>query len=100
MTDKKPRAERAATGRTSFDHSTRPIPCRLSRLRVDRDGYDRGGAYWGNEPGQHMYWLRDVDIGHQLLQAFVRAPNLAAARQTLSTLHPNAYLARERRRQW
>lgn len=47
---------------------------RLSRVRLNRGGYDDGGAYWGH--GQPLWRAEDAD-GEQ---RFLRAPDRAAAK--------------------
>ena len=45
-------------------------PLHLQRVRLDRGGYDSGGAYWGL--GQPLFHVMDQDGNSQFLRAFDR----------------------------
>lgn len=53
---------------------------RLFRVRLDRGGYDDGGAYWG--AGQPLYCLRG-DGPVEEIRVFVRANSREAAKAAL-----------------
>ena len=53
--------------------------CKLYRVRLNRDGYDNGGAYWG--AGLPLYCLTDADAN---AIGFQRAPSRVKAFAALS----------------
>lgn len=57
----------------------------LRKIRLNRGGYDPGGAYWGI--GQPLYWAGDESGA---LDLFFRAPSRAAAKQHVLDLWPEA----------
>lgn len=61
----------APMGRSHSPHIS--VPCRLFQVRVDTQGYDDGGAYWGS--GERLWCARDDEGNEQ----FVRAPNRSVA---------------------
>lgn len=56
--------------------------CRLFQVRLDRGGYDPGGAYWGT--GQTLYCLTDND-GEAI--GYIRADDRDHAKLKLSREH-------------
>lgn len=48
----------------------------VSRVKIDRHGYDDGGSYWG--VGQRLY---AVESSARPWPEFIRAADVAAARQ-------------------
>lgn len=49
----------APMGRYGHLHPANEAKVRVSRVRLDRGGYDSGGAYWGF--GEPLYWVRSDD---------------------------------------
>mgnify|MGYP001556282820 CR=1 FL=1 len=78
-------------GRVAFGFDTAAV-CRLSRLRLDRGGYDAGGAYWGYP--NDLYWLRDYDSGGAAVEGFARGADRASAWVQLQRDFPHATLRR------
>ncbi len=58
----------------------------LQRIRLDRGGYDSGGAYWGI--GQPLYWAR-VE-GPAGFEMFFRASSRDAAKAIVRERYPHA----------
>lgn len=56
--------------------SARPSQLRAERIHVDRQGYDRGGRYWG--VGAPLYRVTD-DEGY--LDEYTRAPDAPTAKR-------------------
>lgn len=47
---------------------------RLQRVRLDSQGYDSGGAYWGiRRPGESLFVAEDGDGNRQFVSAYGRA---------------------------
>ena len=60
-------------------------PMRLARVRLDRGGYDQGGAYWGVGEPLYEYEAHLTDIN-----GFVRGWTREKAKQAVRDIHPNA----------
>jgi hypothetical protein len=58
---------------TGPEPSTEGAKWTLQRVRIDRGGYDSGGAYWGI--GQPLFWANDGES-----DVYFRARNRAAAK--------------------
>lgn len=61
----------------------------LRRIRINRSGYDSGGAYWGL--GQPLYWAGTDDGRAEL---FFRASTREAARMHVSQTWPGVRFTR------
>lgn len=71
-------------------------PLRLFQVRLDAGGYDRGGAYWGRQPGgQHLYCCTDGDSFRVFVRAIDRAGAMPQVQQTLTTAGFTATFAKE-----
>lgn len=57
----------------------------LRRVRVNRGGYDAGGAYWGI--GQPLYWYANED---DTVSAFLRAADREEAKASIRAKYPAA----------
>lgn len=57
----------------------------LRRIRVNRGGYDSGGAYWG--VGAPLYWAEDAYRG---LEMWFRASSRDAAKAQVRAKYPTA----------
>lgn len=57
----------------------------LQRVRINSQGYDTCGAYWGI--GQPLYW---TDLGEPGEGTFFRASNREAAKAKLREWYPDA----------
>jgi hypothetical protein len=57
----------------------------LSRVRLDRGGYDSGRAYWGH--GQPLFWACSEDC---TIEWFFRAADRDAARAIVLAKYPTA----------
>jgi hypothetical protein len=66
----------ASMGRDSDPLETITGKVHLERVRLDRGGYDNGGAYWGVGLPLWRVW-------NELGEAFFRAPNRDAAKAKL-----------------
>lgn len=64
--------------------SAQAVKWTLQRVRVDAEGYDPGGAYWGL--GQPLYWACNED-GES---TYFRASSREAAKAHVRTLDPDA----------
>lgn len=62
-----------------------PIKVTLHRIRLDRGGYDSGGAYWGC--GQRLYFA-GTDDGS--IDIYFRAPDRETAKMYLRDKYPAA----------
>ena len=62
-----------------------PLRLALRRVRINRSGYDDGGAYWGLGPP--LYWTGDED---GTVSRYLRAPDRAAAKRQIMTWYPAA----------
>ena len=60
-------------------------PLSLRRIRLDRGGYDQGGAYWGL--GQLLFWCGSDD-GY--IDYFFRAKDREAAKAKVREDYPEA----------
>lgn len=49
----------------------------VERVKLDSDGYDDGGAYWGVRPRGESLWLAHGDDGY--IAVFFDAPSTRAA---------------------
>ena len=56
----------------------------LQRVRLDRGGYDSGGAYWGT--GMPLYRYEDEDAGN--VQGYLRARNREDAKAQIRVKYP------------
>lgn len=72
-----------------------PYKFRLFRVRLDRGGYDDGGAYWG--AGQPLYcaeadaaWDESAGADYPAVRLFLRAGSRAAAKAKIAAEYPNA----------
>lgn len=51
-----------------------PRSVSLARVRLDSQGYDSGGAYWGlRRPGESLFVAQDGDGNRQFISAYSRA---------------------------
>ena len=57
----------------------------LSRVRLDRGGYDETGAYWGL--GQALWTYCD---GAGRIEGFLRSPDRGTAKEAIRAIHPGA----------
>lgn len=57
---------------------------RLQRVRLNQDGYDAGGAYWG--VGKPLYWAADDGD----MELWLRAWNRTEAKQHVLSKYPSA----------
>lgn len=74
----------APMGRAHRLHPANDEKVRVSRVRLDRGGYDSGGAYWGI--GAPLYWVRS-DNGD--VSAFYRAWDREGAKKQALEDNPN-----------
>lgn len=58
----------------------------LHRIRINRGGYDLGGAYWGI--GQPLYWWYADDAAS--LSGYLRAASREEAKRKIRETYPNA----------
>jgi len=77
----------APMGRRTWNGNTAPYAGRmyLRRIRLDRGGYDSGGAYWG--VGQRLYGYAAEDDS---VNGFVRANDWEDAKARVRRLYPLA----------
>lgn len=61
----------------------------LDRVRLDRQGYDRRGRYWGTGAPLFEYYSDSYDV-----QGSLRAADRAGAKAKLRTQYPRAKIAR------
>lgn len=81
----------APMGRSSSDGSTETIKFRLERMRLTQ-GYDNGGAYWGEGPPSMWYAVgEDSELVHEF---FTRASNREEAKKLVKERFPNAVFYR------
>lgn len=63
----------------------------LRRVPINNGGYDSGGAYWGL--GEPLFWwsitITEGDAVDEC-SGFMRARNRAAAKASITTIHPKA----------
>lgn len=57
----------------------------LERVRINSQGYDSSGAYWGT--GEPLYWAHDYPATHE---CFVRGATRAAAKEAVRQTFPKA----------
>lgn len=57
---------------------------RLYRMRLDKGGYDNGGAYWGIGPDALWHAYTETD------QVFVRARTREGAKEAVRTIYARA----------
>ena len=74
----------APMGRHERLHPANEEKVRLSEVRLDRGGYDSGGAYWGI--GEPLYWCRS-DNGD--VSTYIRAWDRETAKEKLLERNPN-----------
>lgn len=60
----------------------------LQRVRLDSDGYDQGGAYWGSGPPE-LYWASCGEV-----ERFFRASSRGSAKATIRREFPQAFFLR------
>lgn len=67
----------------------------LQRVKLDKGGYDLGGAYWGTGEALFCAWGDPVDGDpHQeQVRIFVRAKHKAEAREKVLAEYPRATIA-------
>lgn len=74
----------ASMGRGSFGEEPPAEKVHLVRIRLDRGGYDNGGAYWGQglplyyawtDDGEHNLWTRAADRNHAVEIVLKRWPS-------------------------
>lgn len=66
----------APMGRSDSPSIETAVPrfVRLQRVRLDSQGYDSGGAYWGiRRPGESLFVAEDGDGNRQFISAYGRA---------------------------
>lgn len=74
----------APMGRPGTFHPANEEKVRVSEVRINRGGYDSGGAYWGL--GAPLYWVRS-DNGD--VNEFFRAWSREAAKEKALAVNPN-----------
>lgn len=75
----------ASMGRPDIEKTDTVDRMSLRRIRLDRGGYDSGGAYWGR--GQPLYWAGS-DCG--LVDLFFRARDRQDAKAQVQSRYPTA----------
>lgn len=73
----------APMGRHGQLHPANEEKVRVSEVRINRGGYDSGGAYWGI--GAPLYWVRS-DNGD--VSEFFRASSREGAKQKALAVNP------------
>lgn len=80
------RSRGASMGRPDRNPTAYPLrKFYLERVRLNSQGYDSGGAYWGI--GQRLYWAHDYPATHE---CFVRANDREAAKDAVRVTFPKA----------
>lgn len=74
----------APMGRHGQLHPANEAKVRVSRVRLDRGGYDSGGAYWGL--GKPLYWVRSDDGA---VNEFFRAWDREGAKEKALAVNPD-----------
>jgi len=62
-----------------------PTKVRLERVRINSQGYDPGGAYWGT--GEPLWVAHNADA---YVELFTRAPDRSAAKARIAERFPLA----------
>ena len=67
----------------------------LRRIRLDRDGYDERGRYYGiDEPLWRIWNADDTEEGSEEIDFFIRAIDREAARREAVRMYPGARVYR------
>jgi hypothetical protein len=71
-----------------------PTKWYLSRIPLNHQGYDSGGAYWGT--GRPLFWALQSNPadGEAAEELFFRAVDRAAAKEHILSLNPNSKFLR------